>query len=147
MVKIRCKWESTAHCIAGKVRSQNPCLTAKDLQEYLADSGVVAHCSTVQWHLYKYGLSQNSASEFGERTSRKAFWKNVNWWNTGCRLKSLNVCLENKGHENWWRQHLSNCCAWEWIDHSFGLCCSTGEHFVGRFNQITTNSGNKHYII
>lgn len=47
--------ESTVHRIAKKA-SRNTCLTAKDLQEDLADSGVVVHCSTVQRHLHKYGL-------------------------------------------------------------------------------------------
>lgn len=45
----------TALRIARKA-NQNPPLTAKDLPEDLADSGVVVHCSTLQQHLHKYDL-------------------------------------------------------------------------------------------
>ena len=40
-------WERTARMLVRKA-NQNPHLTAKNLQEDLADSGVVVHCSTVQ---------------------------------------------------------------------------------------------------
>lgn len=53
-----------ARGIARKARSRDWNLSAKDLQEDLADSGVVVHCSTVQWHLYKYGFSRVLATNF-----------------------------------------------------------------------------------
>ncbi|XP_062914937.1 uncharacterized protein LOC134351933 [Mobula hypostoma] len=76
--------ERTVRIIARKA-NENPRLTAKDLQEDLADSGVVVHCSTVQRHLHKYdsvkshqkktfpvSSPQNSVSEVCKGTSKQA---------------------------------------------------------------------------
>ncbi|KAM4530477.1 uncharacterized protein PAE49_022966 [Odontesthes bonariensis] len=47
--------EQTAHLL-GRTASENPHMTAKELQEGLADAGVVVHASTVQRCLNKQGL-------------------------------------------------------------------------------------------
>lgn len=47
--------EQTANLLGTKAR-ENPHMTAKDLQEGLADAGVVVHTSTVQRCLNKQGL-------------------------------------------------------------------------------------------
>lgn len=86
--------ERTARRIARKA-NQNPRLTAKDLQEDLADSGVVVHCSTVQRHLHKYDLHGRvirrkpflrphhkiQRQKFAKEHLNKpdAFWKQVLW--------------------------------------------------------------------
>ena len=48
---IRPRELSDVHMLARKAK-QNPHVTAKDLQEGLADTGVVVHCSTVQHCLH-----------------------------------------------------------------------------------------------
>lgn len=90
------KIERTASRIVRKA-SQNPYFTARDLQEDLADTGVVVHCSTVQQHLHKYGLHGtvirrkplmcpnhkiqrlNFAKEHLDKPD--LFWKQVPWTN------------------------------------------------------------------
>ena len=86
--------ERNAHRIVGRA-NLNRCLTSKDLQEDLAESGVVEHCSAVQQHLHIYDLHervnrrkslwhlqhkiqhQNFAKEYLNKPD--AFWKQVLW--------------------------------------------------------------------
>ena len=91
--------ERNAHRIVGRA-NLNRCLTSKDLQEDLAESGVVEHCSAVQQHLHIYDLHgrviwkkktnlkvsspQNSESEVFKWTSKQAWCiletSPVDWW-------------------------------------------------------------------